>query len=287
MSSCLVTAQAQTFVAVEDTSIHRFNAGQAADQGPTINASKWTTVYVRFDLSSLSSGSTVSSATLKLHRGAVSSGHAATATTGVFPITSYSWSESSGGSAPLGNFPLVPSDYGLGAGFLDSKLVDVGGDFEFDVTNFVGSSVGGQIDFAVRTNQDSWTPFSSRSSANPPELVITTADPGNPVATFTATPVSGDAPLTVTFTDTSTDEDGQIASTSWDFGDGSESDPNANTSHEYTQGGVYSSTLTVTDDEGSTDSTREDITVIPAGFAAGLTAQYFNYVPVTSNPDIA
>jgi PGF-pre-PGF domain-containing protein len=59
-------------------------------------------------------------------------------------------------------------------------------------------------------------------------------------ASFTGTPLYGDAPLVVGFTDTST---GSASSWSWDFGDGSTSSEE-NPSHTYTRAGVYTVSLT-------------------------------------------
>ena len=68
-----------------------------------------------------------------------------------------------------------------------------------------------------------------------------------PSAEFTANPTSGNAPLTVNFTDQST---GTITSWDWDFGDGSNS-TDQNPSHTYNDADSYSVSLTVSGPDGS------------------------------------
>ncbi len=82
-----------------------------------------------------------------------------------------------------------------------------------------------------------------------------------PVAVASPTSASGVAPLTVTFTgSTSYDPDGSIASYAWTFGDGTSSTA-ANPSHTYTTPGTYTAILTVTDNRGGTDAAQVAITV--------------------------
>jgi len=78
--------------------------------------------------------------------------------------------------------------------------------------------------------------------------------PSPPVAGFSGSPTSGDAPLTVQFTDEST---GTITSWSWDFGDGGSS-AQQNPSHEYQSAGSYEVGLTVTGPGGSNTKTETD-----------------------------
>ena len=92
-----------------------------------------------------------------------------------------------------------------------------------------------------------------------------------PVANFTSS-VSG---LTVSFTDTSSDSDGSIASRSWNFGDGTSSTA-TNPSKTYAAAGTYTVTLTVTDDDGATNTKSSQVTV---GSGGGSVLQ--NGVPVT------
>ena len=78
---------------------------------------------------------------------------------------------------------------------------------------------------------------------------ITVASGVAPVADFTATPLSGEVPLAVQFTDAST---GTPTSWAWDFGDGTTA-TEQNPEHTYTTTGTYTVNLTVANDAG-TDS---------------------------------
>ena len=85
----------------------------------------------------------------------------------------------------------------------------------------------------------------------------------SPTASFTRTPASGPAPLSVAFNGSaSTDPDGTIASYAWDFGDGA-TGTGATTNHVFTAAGTYTAKLTVTDDKGATGSTTASVTVSP------------------------
>jgi leucyl aminopeptidase len=94
------------------------------------------------------------------------------------------------------------------------------------------------------------------------EAAKTTGGGGNatPAASFTSS-VSG---LTASFTDTSTDSDGSIASRSWNFGDGGTSTA-TNPSRTYAAAGSYTVTLTVTDNGGASNTATRTVTVGSSG----------------------
>ncbi len=73
--------------------------------------------------------------------------------------------------------------------------------------------------------------------------------------------------LSVQFTDTSSDSDGTIAGHQWDFGNGTGSDQ-ADPDVTYTAAGTYAVSLTVTDDDGATDTATQDITLSASANAA-------------------
>jgi uncharacterized repeat protein (TIGR01451 family)/CSLREA domain-containing protein len=93
---------------------------------------------------------------------------------------------------------------------------------------------------------------------------ITVTEP-LPVAAFTASPVSGTAPLTVTFTDQST---GNPTSWAWAFGDGGSSMAQ-HPVYTYTLPGIYTVTLTVSNTLGIDTLTRT------------------NYIAATAAPPVA
>lgn len=88
-------------------------------------------------------------------------------------------------------------------------------------------------------------------------------------ASFTGTSTSGELPLTVQFTDTST---GSVSDRQWDFGDGTIDSANTPvTTHTYNTAGNFTVSLTVTDIYGLSDTETKE-----------------NYITVTRKPsDIA
>lgn len=80
-------------------------------------------------------------------------------------------------------------------------------------------------------------------------------------AQFSAEPLFGTAPLTVTFTDLSTDVDTTITGWAWDFGDGAVS-VLQNPTHTYVDGDSYDVELIVTDGSISDTETKAGYVVV-------------------------
>ncbi len=103
-----------------------------------------------------------------------------------------------------------------------------------------------------------------------------------PTAVASATPLTGTAPLTVTFDASgSTDSDGTIASYTWNFGDGSTASGKT-TSHTYTTEATFAATLQVTDNAGAKGTSTTTITVQAKPQAPTLNIE-LGEIPVTSN----
>ena len=133
----------------------------------------------------------------------------------------------------------------------------------------------------------------------PTETVTTeetiTPVPGQyaPVADFSASPTSGNGPLTVKFTDTSLNTPTMWY---WDFGDGSAAGTVASPSHTYSDPGTYTVTLTATNQYGSDTITMYDIVTVngqvmsngaiyarsvPAGATIYINGESYGTAPVT------
>jgi PKD repeat protein len=97
-------------------------------------------------------------------------------------------------------------------------------------------------------------------------------DDGAPllIPNFTATPLTGTAPLTVTFTDAST---GSPTSWSWSFGDGQTS-IEKNPSHTYEAVGTYDVSLTAANAGGSNATVKAGYVVVTA---APVQTQFYVY----------
>ncbi len=101
------------------------------------------------------------------------------------------------------------------------------------------------------------------ATTGPTETIAIPAGPAvpqPPVPAFTASPVSGESPLQVRFTDLSS---GIPTSWIWNFGDGTSS-PEQNPGHTYSAPGIYSVALTVGNAYGTNTRTINDYIAVGA-----------------------
>ena len=148
---------------------------------------------------------------------------------------------------------------------LDSEAAVAAGQWiELDVSAVV--TADGVYDFALTSTSTNSAIYSSREGAYPPELIVTRTG-GDPVlvpdASFTATPLSGSAPLAVDFTDTST---GAPSAWAWDFdADGVTDSTVERPIHIYRTPGTYSVRLTVSNPAGTDSQTRDALVHVVPG----------------------
>ncbi|MFQ5960521.1 MAG: PKD domain-containing protein [Candidatus Methylomirabilales bacterium] len=131
-----------------------------------------------------------------------------------------------------------------------SQDIDVGHVTSFTVSNLAD----GQTYFFAVTAYDVMANESGFSSEVSTMISSTVNSP--PRASF-----SYDcADLVCSFTDTSTDTDGTLVAWHWSFGEGS-SATGQSISHTYAEAGTYAVTLTVTDENGATDSSAQSLAI--------------------------
>ncbi len=90
--------------------------------------------------------------------------------------------------------------------------------------------------------------------------VVATAPNQDPVAAFSSSTTNLKVDVDGT---ASSDPDGTIASYAWNFGDGGTSGQ-VSPSHTYAAAGTYTISLTVTDNDGATNTVTHQVTVAPA-----------------------
>lgn len=110
---------------------------------------------------------------------------------------------------------------------------------------------GGNFGYQAAVGWDFTTGLGS-PSAELSTYLINYVAPGSPTSSFTASTLSGVAPLSVTFTDTST---GSPTAWSWNFGNGSSSTLQ-NPSATFNTAGTFTVSLTVTNAAGSSTSSQ-------------------------------
>jgi PKD repeat protein len=174
--------------------------------------------------------------------------------------------------APVANFSATPlsGTAPLSVTFADSSTGSITG-WQWDFGDTATSTLQNPVH--VYTAAGSYTvkltvtgPAGTNTRTQTSYLVV---NPAAPVASFTAIPLSGASPLSVTFTDSST---GSITDWLWDFGDTATSTLQ-NPVHVYAAAGFYTVKLTVTGPGGTNTKTQTSYIVVnPPAPAANFTA---------------
>jgi PKD repeat protein len=129
-------------------------------------------------------------------------------------------------------------------------------DISLTVTNSVGSSSIDEPHYITVLASPTDKPIPNPT----PELTLTPTQTQKPVASFIADATSGNAPLAVTFTDTSTG--GVPKSRNWNFGDSFYSEDGPTITHTFTKPGTYTVALTVTNDAGSDMESKNNFVIV-------------------------
>ncbi|GAA3522168.1 hypothetical protein GCM10022393_40880 [Aquimarina addita] len=168
----------------------------------------------------------------------------ATPTSGIAPLeVSFDASASTDEDGDTLTYTIDYGDGNTGTGVTSTHIYTEVGEYTAEVTANDGN--GGSSTFSVEISVE-------EEIVNPTNI--------DPIAALTATPVSGTAPLEVSFdASASTDEDGDTLTYAVDYGDGT-SGTEAISSHIYTAGD-YTATVTVNDGNGGSDTTSVAITV--------------------------
>ncbi|WP_394749386.1 malectin domain-containing carbohydrate-binding protein [Spongiimicrobium salis] len=160
----------------------------------------------------------------------------------------------------------------------DSTITSYFWDFQDGTTSFDQNPI--HTFFNVGVYVVSLTVTDDDGATDTTTVTITVTDPiatEAPVAVATATPLTGTAPLEVSFTGSNSTDDIGIESYLWNFQDGSTSNE-ADPVHIFTEAGIYEVTLTIEDAAGLTSSATVTITVNAAN-----TSQRFDGV-IFPNP---
>jgi len=160
-----------------------------------------------------------------------------------------------------GKTPLTVNFGSSGSSDIDGSIVSQTWDFGDSSLPETGASVAHTFT-AAGSYVVTLTVEDNDGATGTDSTIVTVADNIAPVASGTATPNSGKVPLFVSFSAAgSTDADGDVVAWSWDFDDGSTPATTENVIHQFTTVGTFDVVLTVTDNDGTTDTTHIPVVV--------------------------
>ncbi len=206
------------------------------------------TVYLRFDVAGLN-GRTISGAQLRMF------------TTDPSPDGGHVYAAGNGWTETGITWNNAPPPTGAQLGAFGSVTTNAWGAVNLPAGTIPGE---GSYTLAVVGQSTNSAYYSSREGANSPELDLSLSDAGPPsnppIASFNASTTSGQAPLNVAFTDTST---GSPNAWTWTFGDLTGSSAQS-PSHTFTAAGTYVVTLVASNASGASAPVSRTITVSSA-----------------------
>lgn len=175
-----------------------------------------------------------------------------TPATNIFPVAVAS------ANVVSGEAPLDVQFSSAGSGDVDGVIVSYDWDFGDGGSSNVENPFYTYVSAGVFTASLTVTDDQAASHVDAITITVTTANQP-PVAQLSSSWIPGmRAPATIDFDGSASLDDGAIVSYDWDFGDGATGTTDVLT-HIYTNPGFYTVTLTVTDDEGATDS----VSIVP------------------------
>jgi PKD repeat protein len=204
------------------------------------------------------------------------------------PVASFGSSPASPSSGDPVTFTSTSTDPD---GFVASQAWDLDNDGAFDDGTAATASrtFGATGSYTVRLQVTD-----DRGASSTTSQVVTVAN-RSPVAVFSVAPASPVTGAAVTFTSSSTDPDGTVASQAWDLdNDGAFDDGTAATaSRSFAKAGTYTVRLQVTDNNGATNADSKTVTVANrspvAAFtiapAAPVTGATVTFTSSSSDPD--
>ena len=156
---------------------------------------------------------------------------------------------------------------GSGSTDLDGSIVSYGWSFD-DGGTATGETVSHSF-AAAGTHSATLTVTDNKGASDAATVSVTVTAPPNvtPTAVASANPTTAEAGTNISFDGSaSTDSDGSIVSHTWSFDDGGTA-TGATVSHSFSAVGGHSATLTVTDNDGATDTATVSVTINAANVA--------------------
>jgi len=180
----------------------------------------------------------------------------------------------SGENPPVANFSGTPTsgDYPLTVSFTDLSSGSPTS-WSWNFGDGVGTSTAQNPSYIYETagtytvSLTATNAYGSDTETKTDYITVTAPSTNPPVADFSGTPTSGDYPLTVSFTDLSTESP---TLWSWDFGDGVGTSTVQNPSYIYDAAGTYTVSLTATNAYGSDDEIKVDYITVTTPQACAM-----------------